>query len=195
VLLFPSFSLLSVLLSVILALIVEYVGASMDKIKKGRTNVVEQDHIVILGWSDVCFALVRELDLSTDDGIIIVVLCPQDRKELTHRVYDDLPRGSKSRVIVRNGFPGNVTDLVTVGVDHAHAIIVPAPPGDADEADNYVLNIVMALKAIGMGPHQNTHIVAELRDVDNEVSTRTRLLSISSFITHSVGDAFVFRTW
>jgi hypothetical protein len=59
-----------------------------------------------------------------------------------------------------------VTDLVTVGVNHARAVIVPAPPGDADEADNYVLNIVMALKAIIGG--QGAHIIAELRDVDNE---------------------------
>ena len=81
----------------------------MDKIKKGRTNVVEKDHIVILGWTDVCFALVRELDLSTDDGLNIVVLCPHDRKELNHRVNDDLPKSSKSKIIVRNGFPGNVS--------------------------------------------------------------------------------------
>jgi hypothetical protein len=157
-----------IMLSVILALIVEYIGAWMEKIKMGRTNVVERDHVVILGWSDVCFALVRELDLSTDDGMTIVVLCPLDRKELSHRVRENLPRGSKSKVIVRNGFPGNVTDLVTVGVNHASAIIVPAPPGNADEADNYVLNVVMALKAIGNVPRQDAHIVAELRDVDNE---------------------------
>jgi hypothetical protein len=98
-----------VMLAVILALIVEYIHAWMDKIKKGRTNVVEKDHIVILGWTDVCFALVRELDLSTDDGLNIVVLCPHDRKELNHRVNDDLPKSSKSKIIVRNGFPGNVS--------------------------------------------------------------------------------------
>jgi voltage-gated potassium channel Kch len=165
------------MLSVILALIVEYIHAWMDKIKKGRTNVVEKDHVVILGWSDVCFALVRELDLSTDDGVTIVVLCPLDRKELSHRVRDDLPKGSKSRVIVRNGFPGNVTDLVTVGVNYARAIIVPAPPGNADEADNYVLNVVMALKAIGNVPCADAHIIAELRDVDNEVSVMLDLTS------------------
>ena len=150
----------------------------MEKIKTGRTNVVENGHIVILGWTDVCFALVRELDQSTDEGVTIVVLCPEDRKELTHRVRDELPKGSKSKIIVRNGFPGNVTDLVTIGVDHAHAIIVPAPHGDADEADNCVLNVVMALKAIGMGPHQDAHIIAELRDVDNEVGRGEYHISI-----------------
>jgi hypothetical protein len=62
-----------VMLSVILALIVEYIGAWMDKIKKGRTNVVEKDHILILGWTDVCFALVREIDLSSDSGTMASV--------------------------------------------------------------------------------------------------------------------------
>jgi hypothetical protein len=46
--------------------------------------------------------------------------------------------------------------------------LLPSPCALRSHPDNYVLNIVMALKAIHT--FSDAHIIAELRDVDNEVS-------------------------
>jgi hypothetical protein len=134
-----------------------------------RCNIVEKDHLLILGWTDACYLLLREVALALEDTeAVVVVLCNHEtehRKEMMKRIKDVLPLRNLD-VIVRNGFPGNITDLMTVAVCHARTIIVPAPQGDATEADNTVLNITMALKATQLAP--GAHIVAELRDVDDE---------------------------
>jgi hypothetical protein len=142
-----------------------------DAIKKGRCNIVEKDHLLILGWTDACYLLLREVALALEDSVgrtVVVILCPHqsdERKEMLKRIHDVLPL-QNLEVIVRNGFPGNITDLMTVAVGHARTLIVPAPQGDATESDNTVLNITMALKATQLAP--GAHIVAELRDVDDE---------------------------
>jgi hypothetical protein len=154
---------------VILALILDGIQSWMEKIKSGRCNVVEKNHILILGWTSVCFALIRELDLSCETGVTIVILCERDQKELRHLVYSTLPCYSKSKIIFRNGSPSSATDLVTVSVNCAKAIVIPAPPGDADEADNSVLSIILALNTLSTPNVKNARpIIAELRDVDNE---------------------------
>jgi hypothetical protein len=155
--------------AVVLGFIVDAIRENLDAIKKGRCNVVEKDHLLILGWTDACYLLLREVALALEDTeAVVVILCTiesEQRKEMLKRIHDVLPLRNL-HVIVRNGFPGNITDLMTVAVGHARTVIVPAPQGDATEADNSVLNITMALKATQLAP--GAHIVAELRDVDDE---------------------------
>lgn len=33
----------------------------MDDLKKGKSNVLETDHILVLGWSDKIFCLIEQL--------------------------------------------------------------------------------------------------------------------------------------
>ena len=61
-------------------------------------------------------------------------------------------------------------DLVRVSADRARSVLVLAQEGDADRADAKTLRTVLALKSFGHG--LQGHVVAEIRDVDNEALVR-----------------------
>jgi hypothetical protein len=155
--------------AIVLGFVVDAIQENLDTIKKGRCNIVEKEHLLILGWTEACYLLLKEIAFAIEDQkAVVVVLCTHEsdqRKEMMKRIDDVLPN-NKLEVIVRNGLASNVTDLMTVAVGQAHTIIVPAPHGDATDADNSVLSITMALNAMQL--QAGVHIVAELRDVDHE---------------------------
>jgi hypothetical protein len=153
----------------VLGFVIDAIRESLDAIKRGHSNIVESGHILILGWTDACYLLLKELRLAHEDRcVVIVILCTEDRREMLKRIEDVVTITSRFEVIVRHGSPSNITDLMTVAASSAGSVIIPAPAGDSDVADNCVLSYLMALKAITLTP--GTPIIAELRDVDNEVS-------------------------
>jgi hypothetical protein len=181
--------------SMVLGFVIDAIRDSLDAIKKGRSIVVESNHILILGWTHACYLLLKELCLAHEDScVVIVILCTEDRKEMLKRIEDVVTTSSRFEVIVRHGFPSNITDLTTVAASSAGSVIIPAPSGDSDVADNCVLSYLMALKAITLTP--GTPVVVELRDIDNEVSKIQKLqcsdcLSLSSLESNLLSA----RTW
>jgi hypothetical protein len=72
-----------------------------------------------------------------------------------------------TKVVFRTGDPIFTTDLVKVAASTARSIIVFAGEGEPDEADSRTLRVVLGLMSMQGG--LSGHIVAEMRDIDNEV--------------------------
>ncbi|KAL3672182.1 hypothetical protein V7S43_002844 [Phytophthora oleae] len=71
-----------------------------------------------------------------------------------------------TRVIFRTGTPLLSVDLLKVSAHRARSIIIMAnSAGDADKSDAAILRTVLSLKTL---PELSGHIVAELRDIDND---------------------------
>ncbi|KAG6732254.1 hypothetical protein I3842_01G168200 [Carya illinoinensis] len=94
--------------AMMLGLVSDSISEKLDSLRKGRSEVVEQNHTLILGWSDKL-----------------------------------------------------------VSVSKAHAIIVLAEDGNADQSDARALRTVLNLTGVKEG--LRGHIVVELSDLDNEV--------------------------
>ena len=52
--------------AIILGFIVDAIHETLDAIKKGRCNVVEDGHLLVLGWTDACYLLLREVALALE---------------------------------------------------------------------------------------------------------------------------------
>ncbi|KAG1703882.1 hypothetical protein DVH05_006889 [Phytophthora capsici] len=71
-----------------------------------------------------------------------------------------------TQVIFRTGTPLLSVDLLKVSAHRARSIIIMAnSSGDADKSDAAILRTVLSLKTL---PELSGHIVAELRDIDND---------------------------
>lgn len=154
---------------------------------------------LMLGWTDKSISLIRQICLAnaSEKGGIIVVLAEAEKEELEAELTSHLPpeelRGSK--VIFRTGTPLLSVDLIKVAAHRARSIIIMAnSSGDADRSDAAVLRTVLSLKTLPdvrssyqpilylcylnwltlvIDSFQLTgHIVAELRDIDNEPLVR-----------------------
>lgn len=176
-------------LATVLAFIVDMVREKMDAMRVGRGQVHESGHIVILNWTDRTIPLIHELCIAneSDGGGTIVVLAKDNSESMLAELSMQLPkfvrRGTK--IIVRHGNPAVVNDLIKVSSDRAKAVIILASSTSADESDSNTLRCILSLKS--MGYKMDGHIVAEVRDIDNEQLLQLvggRL--VETFVSHDV---------
>jgi hypothetical protein len=174
----------------VLGFVVDNVRGLMDSLKQGKSLVVESDHILILGWTDRCPALLKEIALAceSEGGGTVVVLAEGEKSDLETTMHHCLTKEDLKGldVVFRNGSALILNDLQLVSAQTARAIIVLAcTTGEADVADSNVLRTVLQLKALRGGI--NGHIVAEMRDVDNEALVQmVGAGSVETVVSHDI---------
>lgn len=176
-------------MATVLAFIVDMVREKMDAMRVGKGQVHEGGHTVILHWTDRTIPLILELAIANESegGGTLVILAKESTETMQTELAMQLPkflrRGTK--IVVRYGNPAVVGDLIKVSADRAKAVIILASGQSADEADSQTLRCILSLKS--MGYKMQGHMVAEVRDVDNE-----QLLQlvggkiIETFVSHDV---------
>eukprot|EP00873_Tetraselmis_striata_P002629 jgi/Tetstr1/422893/TSEL_013677.t1 len=161
--------------ALMLGIVSDAIGDKVDQMKKGKAEVLENNHTLILGWSDKLYALIKELANANESigGSAIVIMSERDKEEMEEDIDAQELDLRGSRVICRTGNPLLSVDLNKVSVHTARAIVVLAQMRDgnsADLADAFSLRIVMSLMSL----HQSLpgglcgHIVCEVCDIDNE---------------------------
>ncbi|KDO27252.1 hypothetical protein SPRG_07501 [Saprolegnia parasitica CBS 223.65] len=155
--------------AVILGFVVDSVREKMDSLKKGKSNVVEENHTLLLGWTDKSIYLVKELCRANESekGGVVVVLAELEKEELEAELHSHMHPDDflGTKVVFRTGNPLLIVDLKKVSAHTARSIVIMATVGDADKSDAAVLRIILSL--LGLDSLRG-HIVAEVRDIDNE---------------------------
>ncbi len=139
----------------------------LAELRKGRSRVLERDHVLILGWSQQIFTVIAELLEAgrSRARTTVVVLADRDRvemeDEIRHRV--ELRRGA--RVVCRTGRPTDLADLPIGNPDEARAIVVLA--GEGENPDVEVVKTILAITGRPDRSPQPHRIVAEVRERAN----------------------------
>ncbi len=148
----------------LIGLIASGVEQRVDEMQRGRSQVVESDHVLILGASARLPVIVNQLTLAgrTRRDNAIVVLADRDPREMNDETRALVRDTRQSRLVFRRGDPGKRADLVIAAVDAARFVIILA----SDDAENDA-GVVKAVLAVGaeLGGFDRTPIVAELSDV------------------------------
>lgn len=144
----------------------------LDKLRKGRSRVVESDHTVILGWSEQIFTILAELIEANASrrNACIVVLGDKDKVEMEDEIREKVGDTKGTRIVCRRGDPIEVGDLQLASIDRARSIILLAPEREGTESASPDIDVVKALLAITNSPHRKQgryHIIAEIRDPKN----------------------------
>lgn len=176
-------------LAAVLAFIVDMVREKMDSMRVGKGQVHEKNHTVILHWTDRTIPLIQELCIANESegGGVVVVLARESMETMTHELNTQLPKNMRLRtkIVCRYGNPAVVGDLIKVSADRAKAVVILASGRTADESDSTTLRCLLSIKS--MGYKLSGHIVAEVRDVDNE--PLLQLVGgklIETFVSHDV---------
>ncbi|XP_044500118.1 ion channel CASTOR-like isoform X1 [Mangifera indica] len=155
--------------AMMLGLVSDAISEKFDSLRKGRSEVVEQNHTLILGWSDKLGSLLNQLAIANESlgGGMVVVMAERDKEEMELDIAKMEFDFKGTSVICRSGSPLILADLKKVSVSKARAIIVLAEDGNADQSDARALRTVLSLTGVKEG--LRGHIVVELSDLDNEV--------------------------
>ncbi|WMV18874.1 hypothetical protein MTR67_012259 [Solanum verrucosum] len=155
--------------AMMLGLVSDAISEKFDSLRKGRSEVVEQNHTLILGWSDKLGSLLNQLAIANESlgGGTVVVMAERDKEEMELDIAKMEFDFRGTSVICRSGSPLILADLKKVSVSKARAIVVLAEDGNADQSDARALRTVLSLTGVKEG--LRGHLVVELGDLDNEV--------------------------
>eukprot|EP00931_Biecheleriopsis_adriatica_P114953 TRINITY_DN90819_c0_g1_i1.p1 TRINITY_DN90819_c0_g1~~TRINITY_DN90819_c0_g1_i1.p1 ORF type:complete len:868 (+),score=127.80 TRINITY_DN90819_c0_g1_i1:59-2662(+) len=156
--------------SCVLAITVDLVRDKMEGLRQGKSRIIEQDHVLILGWTEKTVHIIEELCSANESegGGVVAVLAPVSKETMELQLEYQLPTKHRkgTRVVFRSGSPLVVADLDRVSIHLAKAIIILATPGSADQADADTLRTMLSIRSSKNS--WMSYVVAEVRDIDNE---------------------------
>jgi hypothetical protein len=93
-------------------------GKKLQELSRGRSRVVERDHIVILGWSRRILTIISELIQANANQkrTCIVILAEEDKMAMDERIHAVVGRPRRTRILCRSGSP---LDMANLGMTRA----------------------------------------------------------------------------
>ena len=158
------------------------INRTFEKLRKGKSPVIEQGHTLILGWSNRVYPILKELAIANANvrKPLVVIFSTQSRDFMEDAIADHIEEGlGNLRVITRSGDPMNPTELKRANVGGAKSVIVL---DSDDKGDATVVSTVLAVKAVNSNP--NLKVIAEVDDAHTakalEVATQGGVIAIRS---------------
>jgi voltage-gated potassium channel Kch len=153
--------------STLIGILSSAIEAKLDDLRKGRSLVIEENHTVILGWSEQVMPILSELALANANQKhpCVAILADKDKVEMEDEIKAKLGRAGKMRIVCRTGSPMDAVDLAIVNPEASRSIIVVSP--ETDSPDAQVIKVLLALTNSPRRRPTPYHIVAEVRDPDN----------------------------
>ncbi|MEI6427064.1 MAG: hypothetical protein WCO45_01570 [Pseudanabaena sp. ELA607] len=149
------------IISTLIGLLGSGIEEKLQELRKGRSKVIETNHIVILGWSLQIFTLLYELIISKNDHAqnCIVILSELDKVEMDDIIQERIGK-INTRIVCRTGTTSEIDDLRMVGVQSARAVIVLN--SQTESSDVELIKTLLAITSIPREVDSEYHIVAQV---------------------------------
>jgi len=143
------------------------IEGQMERLRKGRSRVLESNHTLVLGWSAQIFTILNELMAANENqkNARIIVLADKDKVEMEDEIRERVQVRGKTRIICRSGGPIDPNDI-EITSPHAAKCIIVLPPENNDPD----IDVIKTVLAITNNPNRRAepyHIVTQIRDSKN----------------------------
>ncbi|MFG6197907.1 potassium transporter TrkA [Nonomuraea sp. JJY05] len=141
------------IVSMLVGLLSNGLKQKVDRLRRGRSRIVESGHTVVLGWSDQVFTIVAELVKAhaSQKGSVIAVLAERDKLTMEDDIREAVGDLGRTRLVCRTGRPTEPRDLALMNLATARSVVVLSPEGE--DPDAHVIKILLALaKRRGVHP-------------------------------------------
>ncbi|MFC8225017.1 NAD-binding lipoprotein [Streptomyces sp. NPDC057287] len=150
--------------STLVGVITTGLAERMAELSRGRSTVLEQGHVVVLGWSDQVTTVVSELVAAQAPRRprAIVLLADRDKLEMERVLAARVPLAVRARIICRSGPASDPDVLALVSPRTASTVLVL--PSAEPAADAEVLRVLLALGAVLGEGTDGPPVLAAVRD-------------------------------
>ncbi|MEU3776245.1 potassium transporter TrkA [Streptomyces sp. NPDC032472] len=154
------------IVSALIGVLTTGLDARIQRLRKGRSRIIERGHTILLGWSEQVFTVVAELVEAnqSERRSCVVILADRDKVDMEEQIRLRVPDTGHTRIICRSGNPLKRDDLELVSPDTAKAIMVLPPVGD-DRDTNVIKTLLLLNNRAWSGTRP--HVVAAVQDSDN----------------------------
>ena len=109
----------------LIGLIAAGVERRVERLRQGRSIVVESDHYVVLGWSERLRVVIDQL-AAAEPNASVVVLADRDASAMDDDLRSGLDAALGQRLVVRSGDPRLPSGLELTNLEEARSIVVLA---------------------------------------------------------------------
>ena len=168
-----------VVFSVLISLINNTMRSRIETLRRGETPVLERDHVLVLGWNNKVFSVLRQLARLQPD-IKVVILAPLEIKSMQDELRVMGIQRERMTIILRSGIPSNRSELERVALDYASSVIILST--DADDSESIKSMVLLASKNDWPGkvPRLTSEIAHERNFELANIASRGRLQIVSS---------------
>jgi voltage-gated potassium channel Kch len=155
------------LFSIVIGSLTSGMQNRLEELRRGRSQVIERNHTVILGWSEQIFTVVAELvrARASEPNGCIVVLGERDKSEMEDDIRQKVGDTGRVRIVCRTGSPLEMTNLDRVSLNTSRNIIVLPPEGSHPDAQT--IKVVLAILNNPNRRAEPYRIVATVRNPRN----------------------------
>ena len=158
-----------VLFSSLVAFITAQFEQMLDEMRKGKSNVIEEEHTLILGFGDRVLEIIRELIVANESekDAAVVVLAEKEKDEMDDFFRDRILDPKTTRIVTRSGSTSSIYLLRRTSVATAKSVVIlsdaakDALPSEKALADARVLKTILAVISC-TGENEMPPITAEL---------------------------------
>ena len=153
-------------MSSLISLLTTGFRSKLDSLRKGRSRVIENDHTVILGWSEDIFTIISELIVANENKqrSCLVILSLKDKVEMEDQIREKVVDTGRTRIICRTGNPTRLLDLDIVNLDFAKSIVIISE--ECDSSSNSLKTLLAIINRPNRRP-EPYHIVANIYKSDD----------------------------
>jgi voltage-gated potassium channel Kch len=156
-----------VMVSTFIGLISNGILSKIIELRKGRSRVMEKNHILILGWSTKIYTIVSELVIANENqhNPIIVILANKDKVEMEDELKEKVPDRKNTKIICRSGDPIDINDLEIGNPYFTKSIILL--DSHSENSDAEIIKVILALTTKRNERESPYHITAEIESKKN----------------------------
>ena len=156
-----------IILSTLIGLVSNGILDKIEELRKGRSYVVESDHVLILGWSSKIFTIISELIIANENqkDPKIVILADKDKVKMEDEIRDKVPVLKNTRIICRSGNPIDLHDLQIANPENSRSIIILDT--EDENSDSQIIKTILAIVSNRKERKEPYHITAEIEDLHN----------------------------
>ncbi|MEQ9402243.1 MAG: NAD-binding protein [Cyclobacteriaceae bacterium] len=156
-----------VIISTLIGLVSNGILTKLEILRKGRSFVIEKDHVLILGWSSKIFTIIPEIVEANENQKrgVVVILADMDKVLMEDEIKDKVGKTGNTVVICRTGNPIDVHDLQIANPYESKSIIILDK--DNENSDSQIIKTIVAIVTNPNRREAPYHITAEMEDKKN----------------------------
>ena len=130
-------------------------------LQRGKSRVIEEGHVVIIGFNDNTASVIEELAIANENqsDAVAVVLAEEDKLKMEEAISDRVSNTGHLRVVCRSGRPDSPSDLQVCSLETCKSIIV-----NLDDDFMTVKTILTCRKLLDEYHNDKAFIIATIRD-------------------------------
>ncbi len=164
-----------VIFSLVIAFLTNIFAQKLEELKKGHSSIIEEDHTLILGWSDKVPSILEELIVANEEKKknAIVILSHRPKEELEDYLRNIVKDRKTTRIVIRCGEISNISNLEKVAISHCKSIIlVNEVPKNATKtelalSDTHIIKAILTICKNPARRPESFNIVTELLEPKN----------------------------